>query len=70
MGTTFRGVISALRTVGDHAIYNGEYNFDKATKVIRRTNIEDKIVNGIVLERKRLDPEMPYEVKDAKIMIA
>jgi len=63
-------VISALRAVGDHAIYNGEYNFDKATKVIRRTNIEDKIVNGIVLERKRLDPEMPYEVKDAKIMIA
>src|SRR6266540_970885 len=35
-------VISALRSVGDHAIYNGEYNFDKATKVIRRTNIEDK----------------------------
>jgi chaperonin GroEL (HSP60 family) len=63
-------VISALRSVGDHAIYNGEYNFDKATKVIRRTNIEDKIVNGIVLERKRLDPEMPYEMKDAKIMIA
>jgi chaperonin GroEL (HSP60 family) len=63
-------VISALRSVGDQAIYNGEYNFDKATKVIRRTNIEDKIVNGIVLERKRLDPEMPPEVRDAKIMIA
>ena len=63
-------VISALRSVGEYAIYNKEYDFDKATKVIRRTNIEDKIVNGVVLERKRLDPEMPLEMKDAKIMIA
>jgi chaperonin GroEL (HSP60 family) len=63
-------VISALRSVGEYAIYNGEYDFDKATKVIRRTNIGDKIVNGVVLERKRLDPEMPSEMKDAKIMIA
>ena len=38
--------------------------------VIRRTNMEDRIVNGIVLERKRMDPEMPLEIKDARIMIA
>ena len=38
--------------------------------VIRRTNIDDRIVNGIVLERNRIDPEMPREVNDAKIMIA
>src|SRR4030095_11890329 len=28
-------VISAIRSVGEQAIYNGEYDFDKATKVIR-----------------------------------
>lgn len=63
-------VISAIRSVGEQAIYNGEYDFDKATKVIRRTNMEDKTVNGIVLERKRLDSEMPSEINDAKIMIS
>jgi chaperonin GroEL (HSP60 family) len=62
-------VISALRSVGENAIYNGEYNFDKATKVIRRTNMQDKVIHGVVLERKRLDTEMPSDMKDAKIMI-
>jgi chaperonin GroEL (HSP60 family) len=32
--------------------------------------MEDRIVNGIVLERKRMDPEMPLEIKDARVMIA
>lgn len=63
-------VISALRTVGENALYNGSYDFDRAIKVIRRQNMTDSVVNGIVLERKRLDPEMPRELKDAKIMIA
>lgn len=62
-------VISALRTVGDNALYNGSYDFDRAVKVMRRQNMTDSVVNGIVLERKRLDPEMPLELKDAKIMI-
>ena len=63
-------VISALRSVGKNAIYNGSYDFDKAIMVIRRTNMEDRIVNGIVLERKRMDPEMPLEIKEPRIMIA
>ena len=62
-------VISALRMVGKKAVYNGSYNFDKSIMVIRKTNIEDKVVNGMILERKRLDPEMPLEVKEPKIMI-
>ena len=62
-------VISALRMVGNKAVYNGSYNFDKSIMVIRKTNIEDKVVNGMILERKRLDPEMPLEVKEPKIMI-
>jgi chaperonin GroEL (HSP60 family) len=62
-------VISALRIVGKKAVYNGSYNFDKSIMVIRKTNIEDKVVNGMILERKRLDPEMPSEVKEPKIMI-
>src|SRR4029450_9341713 len=37
--------------------------------VIRRTNMDDAVVNGIVLERKKIDPEMPTEVKEAKILI-
>ena len=63
-------VIAALRSVGKNAMYNGSYNFDKAIMVIRRTNMEDRIINGIVLERKRMDPEMPLEIKEARIMIA
>jgi archaeal chaperonin len=62
-------VISALRMVGKKAVYNGSYNFDKSIMVIRKTNIEDKVVNGMILERKRLDSEMPLEVKEPKIMI-
>jgi chaperonin GroEL (HSP60 family) len=31
--------------------------------------MDDRVVNGIVLERKRMDPEMPPEVKEAKVMI-
>ncbi|HVX01568.1 MAG TPA: TCP-1/cpn60 chaperonin family protein [Nitrososphaera sp.] len=62
-------VITALRTVGENAKYNGEYDFGKAIMVLRKTNMEDRIVNGIVLERKRLDPEVPQEVKGARILI-
>lgn len=62
-------VLSALRMVGKKAIYNGSYNFDRSIMVIRKTNIEDKVVNGMILERKRLDPEMPSDVTEPKIMI-
>lgn len=62
-------VISALRTVGNNAMFNGLYNFDKSILVIRKTNMDDKVVSGIVLERTRLDPEMPLEIKEPKIMI-
>ncbi len=63
-------VISALRSVGKNALYNGSYDLDKTITVLRRTTMEDRIVNGIVLERKRMDPEMPLEIKDARVMIA
>ena len=63
-------VISALRSVGKNAMYNGLYDFDKTIMVLRRTNMEDRVINGIVLERKRMDPEMPLEIKEAKVMIA
>jgi chaperonin GroEL (HSP60 family) len=62
-------VISALRSVGMNAIHNGMYDFDRSIMVLRRTTMDDKVVNGIVLERKRLDPEMPLEMNDAKVMI-
>ena len=62
-------VISALRTVGDNARHHDQYDFDKSIMVIRRTNMDDSVVNGIVLERKKIDPEMPPEVKEAKILI-
>ena len=32
--------------------------------------MEDRLVNGIVLERKRMDPEMPLEINEARVMIA
>jgi len=63
-------VISALRSVGKNAMYNGSYDFDKTIMILRRTNMEDRVINGIVLERKRMDPEMPLEIKEAKVMIA
>jgi chaperonin GroEL (HSP60 family) len=62
-------VISALRTVGDNARYHNQYDFEKSIMVIRRTNMDDAVVNGIVLERKKIDPEMPLEIKEAKILI-
>jgi chaperonin GroEL (HSP60 family) len=63
-------VILALRSVGKNALYNGSFDFDKSIMVIRRTNMDDRVVNGIILERKRMDPEMPLEIKDARVMIA
>jgi archaeal chaperonin len=63
-------VISALRSVGENALHNGSYDFDKTIMVLRRTTMEDRVVNGVVLERKRMDPEMPLEIKEPKIMIS
>jgi chaperonin GroEL (HSP60 family) len=63
-------VISALRKVGENAMYNGEYDFNKSIMVLRKTSIEDQVVNGVVLERNRMDPELPLEVKNARILIA
>jgi archaeal chaperonin len=63
-------VILALRSVGKNALYNESFDFDKSIMVIRRTNMDDRVVNGIILERKRIDPEMPLEIKDARVMIA
>src|ERR687887_1689307 len=62
-------VILALRSVGQAAMYNGSFDFDKSIMVIRRTNMDDRVVNGIVLERKRMDLEMPLELTQARIMI-
>jgi chaperonin GroEL (HSP60 family) len=62
-------VISAVRSVGDNALHNSSYDFDKAIMVIRKTNMEDTVVNAYVLERKRLDPELPMEIKNAKVVI-
>ena len=62
-------VISALRMVGENAKYNGEYDFNKSIMVIRKTSMEDQVVNGMVLERKRIDPELPLRISNAKIMI-
>lgn len=62
-------VLSALRTVGENARYNNQFDFDKSIMVIRKVGMEDQVVNGIVLERSRIDPELPLEVKDAKVMI-
>lgn len=62
-------VIAALRTVGENAKYKGEYDFNKSIMVLRKTNMEDQVVNGVVLERTRIDPELPIETHNAKIMI-
>jgi len=35
-----------------------------------KTNMEDRIVSGLVLERKRVDPAMPTKINGARIMIA
>src|SRR5215467_5861344 len=50
-------VISALRSVGENALYDDSYDFGKRIMVLRRTTMEDRLINGIVLERKRMDPE-------------
>jgi archaeal chaperonin len=62
-------VVSALRYAGKDAIYGDKYDFDKSIKAIRRVDVDDKIVNGVVLERRRLDPELPVQVNNAKILI-
>jgi chaperonin GroEL (HSP60 family) len=62
-------VISAIRSVGENAIFDGKYDFMKAISVVRKANMQDSLVNGMVLERKRMDKEMPVEVKNAKIKI-
>jgi archaeal chaperonin len=62
-------VVSALRAAGKDAIYGDKYDFDKSLKVVRRTDMDDKIVNGVILERRRLDPELPNKVNNAKILI-
>jgi chaperonin GroEL (HSP60 family) len=62
-------VISALRIVGENAKSNGKYDFNKSIMVIRKTSMEDQVVNGVVLERGRMDPELPLEINKAKIMI-
>ena len=62
-------VVSALRAAGKDAIYGDKYDFDKSLKVVRRTDMDDKIVNGVILERRRLDPELPSQVNNAKILI-
>ena len=63
-------VMSALRAVGEKAIYDGSYDFDRSIKVIRKTNVPDTLVNGVVLERRRMDPGMPLEIRDPKIIIS
>jgi chaperonin GroEL (HSP60 family) len=62
-------VISALRTVGENARYNSEYDFNKSIMVIRKTSMNDQIINGAVLERTKIDPELPREINNAKILI-
>ncbi len=62
-------VISAIKAVGDNAMHNGSYDFDKSIKVIRRMNMDDKIIHGLILERGRLDKDLPIDVRDAKILL-
>ena len=62
-------VINSIRKVGKNSIYNNSFDFEKSIKVIRKTNVSDTVFNGIVLERKRMDPEMPMRILKPKIMI-
>ena len=55
-------VMSALQAVGEKAIHEGAYDFDRSIKVIRKTNVPDTLVNGVVLERRRMDQGMPLEI--------
>jgi archaeal chaperonin len=62
-------VVSSIRAVADGAIYDGHYDFEKCIAVIRKANFEDQVVDGIVLERKRIDPSTPREKIDARVLI-
>lgn len=62
-------VICAIRAVGNNALYNGSYNFDKSIKVVRRMNMDDRVISGLILERSRMDKDMPLEVKNARILV-
>jgi chaperonin GroEL (HSP60 family) len=62
-------VIKSIRTVGKNSIYDNSFDFDKSIKVIRKINVSDTVFNGIVLERKRMDLEMPMRILKPKIMI-
>jgi chaperonin GroEL (HSP60 family) len=62
-------VIKSIRTVGNNSLYNNLFDFDKSIKVIRKINVSDTVFNGIVLERKRMDQEMPMRILKPKIMI-
>lgn len=61
--------ISSIHSVAENSLYNNKYDFNKSIMVIRKTNMDDSIINGIVLERSRLDPEMPMEINNARILI-
>lgn len=67
--TLYKMVITALRSAGKDSVYDNIYDFDKSIKVIRRVDIDDKIIDGVILERKRLDPELPSQINNAKILI-
>jgi len=62
-------VIKSIRTIGENSVYNSSFDFDKSIKVIRKINVSDTVFNGVVLERKRLDTEMPIKIEKPKIMI-
>lgn len=62
-------VITAIRTVGENARYNAQYDFGKAITVIRKTSMEDQVANGMVLERQRLDPELPLEMNQPRLLV-
>ena len=62
-------VVDVIRKIGKDGYFNDSYDFAKSLRVIRRTDVSDKIVDGIVLERKRLDPELPSKIEDAKILL-
>lgn len=62
-------VIHAIRSVNHNALHNGSYDFDRSIKVVRRMNVDDKVVSGLILERGRLDRDLPPEVRDARILL-
>ncbi len=62
-------VVQSIRAVANEAIYDGKYDFEKCIAVIRKANYEDQLIDGIVLERRRIDPSMPREKLNGKILI-